>query len=247
MKKIKESTVKWVTYILIGLLVVGGLYAYKELFPEEWNKNPVKRTLVEWKSWVGEKVNSLVSSAGETLTSSMIQEEKSINAKDTNQLAYDTLRHYYPILQGETLKMAYSIGNKSDITLVIKEVQTSCGCVILRDELPLFILPQDTGYVHVDFITIKNSGYVSHYIQCFGNFCNTTDSINTGSSTHPQWDKYIELRFDTHVVPPADYAHDYEEIWHKQSVIDGTIRDFVDGKTSQKNYWVDSDTVQKKK
>jgi hypothetical protein len=52
---------------------------------------------------------------------------------------------------------------------------------------------------------------------------------------------YIELRFDTNIVPPADYIHDYEEIWHEQSDVDGTIRDFVDGTTSQKNYWTDKD------
>ena len=168
-----------------------------------------------------------------------------IDAK--TRIVTDSIRHYFPIIQGETLKIAYTIENKSDTTLVIQEVQTSCGCVITRDDLPIVILPNTTGAVHVDFNTEKNTGYVCHYIDCFGNFCNA-DSINTSTDdTHPQWAKFIELRFDTNIVPPADYTHDYEEVWHEQAGLDGTIRDFVDGTTSQKNYWVDKDTEDNKK
>lgn len=151
----------------------------------------------------------------------------------------DSVRHYYPVKQGEVLKIAYPIINRSGTEVVIQSVQTSCGCLASRDQLPVFILPKDTGYVHVDFDTSKNTGYVSHYIQCFGNFKNSSDSIRVlDAKGNPMWASYIELRFDTHVVPPADYNRDYEDVWHEQNGgLSGSIRDFVDGKSSQKGYY----------
>ena len=163
-----------------------------------------------------------------------------IDAK--RQIGTDSIRHYFPVKQGETLKIAYAIYNKSNDNLVIQEVQTSCGCLVPRDELPIFILSGDTGYVHADFNTSKNVGYVAHYIQCFGNFKNTDSISIIDKQGKEKWAKYIELRFDTNVVPPSDYHRDYEDVWHEQAGLDATIRDFVDGKSSQKDYWLDKDT-----
>jgi len=167
-----------------------------------------------------------------------------IEARDTALVVYDSIRHYFPVVQGETLKIAYAINNKSEHNMVIQEVQTSCGCLVSRDDLPIFILPGTTGFVHVDFNTTKNVGYVSHYIQCFGNFKNADSISIIDEAGNEKWAKYIELRFDTNVVPPADYNHDYEEVWHEETGISGSIRDFVDGKSSQKDYWLDKDTIQ---
>ena len=151
----------------------------------------------------------------------------------------DSIRHYYPVKQGEVLKIAYPIVNNSDVEVVIQGVQTSCGCLASRDQLPIFIMPKDTGYVHVDFDTSKNTGYVSHYIQCFGNFRNAADSVLLlDAKGNEKWASYVELHFDTNVVPPAYYNRDYEDVWHEQNGgLSGTIRDFVDGKSSQKGYY----------
>ena len=164
-----------------------------------------------------------------------------IDAK--RQIAVDSIRHYFPVKQGETLKIAYAIYNKSKDNLVIQEVQTSCGCLVPRDDLPIFILSGDTGYVHADFNTTKNVGYVAHYIQCFGNFKNTDSISIIDEQGKKKWTKYIELRFDTNVVPPSDHHRDYEDVWHEKAGLDATIRDFVDGKSSQKDYWLDKDTI----
>ena len=136
----------------------------------------------------------------------------------------DPIRHYYPVLQGETLGVTYEIENTSSTTLFIQEIQTTCGCIVPLDKLPIVILPHKKDNIRLTFNSTKNSGYVTHYIWCYGNF---TDSI------------YRELRFDTNIVPSADYIRDYEQLYHEQMTHSGSMRDFVDGKTSNKGYYTD--------
>ena len=112
----------------------------------------------------------------------------------------DPVRHYYPVIQGEFLQVSFEMENTSDNPLFIKELQTTCGCLVPRNELPIVILPHKKGEVHVDFNTIKNTGYVCHYIYCYGNFRDTT---------------CVTLEFDTNIVPPADYIRDYEQLWNE--------------------------------
>lgn len=110
-------------------------------------------------------------------------------------------RHYYPVVQGEIMDIKYEIENISDNPLFIQEVQTSCGCVVERNDLPIVVLPHKKGFLNLYFNTIKNNGYVEHFIYCYGNFKDSS---------------MIELHFDTNVVPPADYFHDYEQLWKEQ-------------------------------
>lgn len=139
----------------------------------------------------------------------------------------DPIRHYYPVIQGEILGITYEIKNESDNTLVIQEVQTTCGCIIPTDDLPLMILPKRVGYLRLAYNTIKNSGYVTHYAWLYGNF---TDSI------------WRELKFETNVVPSADYVRDYEQLWHEQTTKTGSMRDLVDGESSEKGYYTPDGT-----
>lgn len=136
----------------------------------------------------------------------------------------DEIRHYYPVVQGEMLGITYEIENVSENTLFIQEVQTTCGCLVPTDDLPIVVLPNSVGHLRLSFNTIKNTGYVCHYIWLYGNF---TDSI------------YRELQFTTNVVPPADYTRDYELLWHEQTTNTGSLRDFVDGESSEKGYYTD--------
>lgn len=124
--------------------------------------------------------------------------------KPATVVVKDPVRHYYPVLQGETLEVSYEIENTSENPLFIKEIQTTCGCIVPKTDLPIIILPQKSGFVQVGFNTIKNTGYVCHYIYCYGNFKDST---------------YIELQFDTNVVPRADYIRDYEQLWHEQTTV----------------------------
>ena len=142
--------------------------------------------------------------------------------KPASVILVDPVRHYYPVLQGEMMNISYEIENTSDNPLFIQELQTTCGCVISKDELPVVILPHKVGYINLVFNTIKNTGYVDHFIYCYGNFQDST---------------CVELEFDTNVVPRADYVHDYEQLWQEQTKDAETIHDFVDGLPGQKGYY----------
>ena len=138
----------------------------------------------------------------------------------------DPIRHYYPVVQGEQLAVTYEIENISDQPLVIQEIQTTCGCILPKDELPMVILPDKTGRIRLNYDTTKNTGEVEHYVWVYGNF---TDSI------------WREMHFTTNVVPPADYTRDYEMIYQeKVTGIATAIKDFVDGKSSEKGYYTDT-------
>ena len=147
--------------------------------------------------------------------------------KPASVVVLDPVRHYYPVLQGEMMDIAYEIENTSDYPLFIEEIQTTCGCIVPRSELPIVVLPHKISAVYLSFNTIKNTGYVDHFIYCYGNFQDST---------------YIELEFDTNVVPRADYIRDYEQLWQEQTRRVGSLREFVDGMPSQKGYYTDSGT-----
>lgn len=133
-------------------------------------------------------------------------------------------RHYYPVIQGELLGITYEIENLGDEPLFIQEIQTTCGCVLANDELPIVILPKQTGKVRLTYNSLKNVGFVEHYAWLYGNF---TDSL------------YREVQFDTNVVPPNDYTPDYEERYHDFINKTPNLRDLVDGKSTDKGYYTD--------
>ena len=122
------------------------------------------------------------------------------------------------------MNVSYEIENTSDNPLFIQEVQTTCGCLVPREELPIVVLPHKVGFINLSFNTIKNTGYVNHYIYCYGNFQDST---------------CVEFEFDTNVVPRADYVRDYEQLWHEQNDEVKTMRDFVDGMPGQKGYYTE--------
>ena len=122
--------------------------------------------------------------------------------KPATVLIPEPVRHCNPVIQGEQMKVSFDIENMSDNPLFIQEIQTTCGCVVPRNDLPIIILPHKAGTVHLSFDTIKNTGYVDHFVYCYGNF---EDS------------RYILLEFDTNVVPRADYIRDYEQLSNERN------------------------------
>ena len=136
----------------------------------------------------------------------------------------DPVRHYYPVVQGEPLTITFEMEDTTDRPIFIQEVQTSCGCIVPRETLPITILPHKRASLHLTFNTIKNSGYVHHYIYCYGNFADTTAII---------------LEFDTNIVPSADYVRDYEELWNEQIRSGHSLKKAVDGTSAQKGYYTD--------
>ena len=136
----------------------------------------------------------------------------------------DPKRHYYPVIQGELLGVSYEIENTSKHPLFIREIQTTCGCVIPSDKLPIVILPNQVGKVNLSYNSTKNVGHVEHFVWLYGNF---KDSV------------YRELQFDTNVVPPRDYTRDYEMIYRDVMTKTPDMKDLVDGKSTEKGYYVD--------
>ena len=136
----------------------------------------------------------------------------------------DPIRHYYPVIQGELLGITYEIENTSENPLFIQEVQTTCGCVVTNDELPLVVLPNKTGKLSLTYNSTKNVGHVEHFIWVYGNFKDST---------------WRELRFDTNVVPPRDYTRDYEEIVYDIVNKSPNMKDLIDGRSTDKGYYTD--------
>lgn len=134
----------------------------------------------------------------------------------------DPVRHYYPVIQGQMLDVTYEIENTSDHPLFIQEIQTSCGCIVPRDELPVVVLPHKSNFIRTEFNSIKNSGFVSHNIYLYGNFKDTT---------------CVELQFDTNVVPRPDYVRDYEQLYMEQSKSSNPFHGLVGGGKEQKGYF----------
>lgn len=145
--------------------------------------------------------------------------------KPATVIVADPVRHYYPVVQGEIMRVSYAIENVSENPLFIREVQTSCGCLTQNDELPIVILPHKQGYINIDFNTIKNTGYAQHFIYLYGNFKDSS---------------LLELQFDTNIVPPGNTSPDYEELWQEQNGT--TIKEAVDGSSGEKGYYTDQGT-----
>jgi hypothetical protein len=133
----------------------------------------------------------------------------------------DPNRHYYPILQGQEMDMKYEIVNVGNNPLFITEIQPSCGCMVVDDDYPITVLPHKNGFIHIKYNSTKNVGLVDHYIRCYGNFAKTG---------------MLELRFDVHVVPDADYTRDYEELYRDYEAKNGKVKEAVDGKESNQYY-----------
>lgn len=150
---------------------------------------------------------------------------KKKNLREAEVVITDPDRHYYPVIQGEILPINYEIENVSDNPLVVQEIQTSCGCLVPFDDLPIMVLPNNKNTIRMAYNSIKNTGHVQHQIYLYGNF---TDSA------------YRQLNFDTNVVPPADYTRDYEVLYHEQMEKGNkNIQDIVDGNSVEKGYYTD--------
>lgn len=135
----------------------------------------------------------------------------------------DSIRHYYPIVAGEKLQFSFLVRNIGDSPLLLDDVQPSCGCIMGKLNANI-IPPHDTLTLSFTFDSSKNVGYVRHAIRIYGNI------LPRGMAT---------LIFDVNVVPPSDHDPDYEEVYQEKRVAEGAIEGLVDGKPSEKGYYVD--------
>lgn len=137
----------------------------------------------------------------------------------------DPVRHYYPILRGQELLVIVRVNNTGKYPLIIRDIQPSCGCIILESDHEMVVPPDRFMYVSLKFDSRKNVGKVEHAIRFWGNI---------------EPSGMAEMRFDVNVVPDANYHHDYEEIYDKTETLQ-SLKDMVDGYMSQTGlgYYVD--------
>lgn len=135
----------------------------------------------------------------------------------------DPVRHYYPIVQGQKLKIVVKLENKSDFPFKIADILTSCGCIILKKGILEVIPAQSSGFVELTYDSNKNIGLVNHFIYIYGNL-NKVDKL--------------VANFDVHVVPDALYTPDYEELYRKEVEAEGGTKNMVEGNENEKGYYL---------
>lgn len=144
----------------------------------------------------------------------------------TTMLIQDSIRHYYPLVQGTDLTLVVRVANVGSTPLVINDIQPSCGCVVVDPEENNVVPPGKEKLFTLTFRSEKYSGYVRHTIRFFGNI------LPKGMA---------DLVFDLNVVTPALGSPDYEEQHKDRTEFDiaAGIKTLVDGKESQRGYWTD--------
>jgi len=136
------------------------------------------------------------------------------SAPKTSMQIENPVRHYYPVIRGEKLKVSYKFKNTGKNPLVIRDVQASCGC-ITTNKFDRPISPNGIGYINFEYDSTKNIGYVEHNVLILANI----DSTFTN-----------EVKFMTNVVPDPLYIKDYEQIYQEKQ--DTNVEDLVDGDAS---------------
>lgn len=137
---------------------------------------------------------------------------------------HDPVRHYFPIMQGQPLELVFPIRNVGANPLVVNEIQTSCGCIIVDRKSRIIVPPEREHFLRLTYNSTKNVGLVEHTVWIYGNIAPAG---------------VLKLRFDINVVPDADYTRDYEQLFQEYSIKNGLVKKLVDGKESERGYYVD--------
>jgi len=144
---------------------------------------------------------------------------------NTKIVIMDPNRHYYAMVQGQDLNLAWRIANDGEEPLVLTDIQPSCGCIVEDLDDNNIVPPGGEATLKFVFHSDMNTGYVRHKIRLFGNI---------------EPEGMAVMVFDTNIVPKSEES-DYEErfkIRNEQDIRDGLIK-LVDGNTSQRGYWTD--------
>lgn len=145
----------------------------------------------------------------------------------TDIMIQDSIRHYYPLVQGTDLILLWRVANVGNTPLVLTDIQPSCGCVVTDQDENNVIPPGKQKLLKFTFRSEKNSGYVKHTIHLFGNIS-------------PKG--MASMVFDLNVVVPALGSPDYEEQHKDRNEFDITagVKSLVDGNEAQRGYWTDN-------
>lgn len=144
----------------------------------------------------------------------------------------DPVRHYYPLVQGEDLRMSYLIINTGRYPFIIQDVQPASLSIELLQAAPHLIPSGDSLYLNFVYHTDRNIGYVEHKVRIFGNVNLLNDSATVGEAI---------LSFDTHIIRPTLDQSDYEERYWEKRAKDEKI---VDGSRGEQGYYTDEDILE---
>ena len=87
----------------------------------------------------------------------------------TEVMISDPVRHYYPILQGQQLRIVARVTNIGNVPLVIRDIQPSCGCIVVNVKREVIVPPGRFMYLTLDYDSKKNVGKVVHTVRIWGN------------------------------------------------------------------------------
>lgn len=135
----------------------------------------------------------------------------------------DPVRHYYPIKQGQDLAISIQIRNTGMQPLVIKEIQTSCGCISVNEDRRIIVPVDGKDYIRLKYNSTKNVGLVSQTVWIYGNITHGGVAV---------------MNFDVNVVPDADYTRDYEHLYEQYNLKNGIVRKAVDGDNAERQYYI---------
>ncbi|MBQ0073080.1 MAG: DUF1573 domain-containing protein [Prevotella sp.] len=142
----------------------------------------------------------------------------------TDILVQDSVRHYYPLVQGTDLTLAWRVANVGSTPLVITDIQPSCGCIIEDGEIEKVVAPGKEIQLQFTFRSEKNNGYVKHTVRLYGNMS------PQGMAT---------LTFDLNVIAPALGSPDYEELYKNRSLYDeAKPRNIIIADKYRRDYWI---------
>lgn len=143
----------------------------------------------------------------------------------TRVYVVDPVRHYLPILQGDILRMYWTIQNGGPEPLVIDEIQPSCSAITLHSQYPDVIIKGDSCILVFDFDTDKNILLTHHIIRIFGNIDPTG---------------VIEMEFDVNIVRHTPDQSDFEEHHFNTTKADAT---HAGRNVRANNYYTDRNNV----
>ena len=142
----------------------------------------------------------------------------------THVIVEDSIRHYYPMMLNDNLRLSYKLTNIGDEPFVISDIQPSCGCVTADDDHCRIIMPGKSANLNFLFNSAKNRGYVRQYIRIYGN-------------VEPKG--VVPLLFDVNVVVQTGAEPDYEEIYKKNSDANAVVgQNSISGRITENGYWV---------
>lgn len=135
----------------------------------------------------------------------------------------DSVRRYYPILQGQDLKMRWKVTNRGEVPLVLTDVQPCCGSMEVMTEYNDLIPPGKDIDLIIVLHSLKHTGETNLTIRIFGNIePNGVDS----------------MMFTVNVVPPYGGTPDYEQLYKENlDNMDEAMKEAINGSEDERGYF----------